>query len=58
MHDELNYVDSHNYVVYHAMITVIDGASHDILIITLNYMISNQNILCNFISYKIHRITI
>ena len=43
MHDELNYVDSHNYVVYHAMITVIDGASHDILIITLNHMISNQN---------------
>ena len=58
MHDELNYVDSHNNVVYHAMITVIDGASHDILIITLNYMISNQNILCSFISYKIHRITI
>ena len=41
MHDELSYVDSHNNVIYHAMITVIDGASHDILIITLNHMIYN-----------------
>ena len=26
MHEELNYVDSHDNVVYHAVITVIDGA--------------------------------